>query len=650
MSTEQEFDDLLLEPDSDTSDVEPDEAELAEIQPSTPIVQVGGNRIDPTVTIQVKTKAPATHQKPGARRFDASYLKYGFHWNENKSDPLPVCLTCTKVLSNETMVPSKLIIHLKSQHPQLVGKPLEYFQLLLSAHKQLQRSADVFKEGPSMHKNTTLASFQLSELLAIKRRPHSDGEKLLKPALEISTKALFGEEKAKLVKQIPLSARTVSDRIRDMANDIKLQLIERLKGKSFSYQCDETTDIEGKSQLIHFIKYKNGEQFEEDYLGCNELKTTTRGIDVYVAASALLERFELSWAKCQQICTDGAPSMVGAVKGFLSILRRKWQHIQVDHCFIHREALACKVLPFKLQEVLSLVIKIINSIKSKPKQSRLFADICKEFEEDFEKLVFYTDIRWLSRGNALRRFFELRESVLEYCKKYDFQDYVAFLSNATNIEIIAYLVDVFDQMNKLNLKLQGKGLNVLAATEHLKTFQDKIKLWYGMVKKNEIDMFANLNAMKKPLSLDPDLITGHLVILAKKLKHYYPKLDSQLHDWILNPFDCPLPSHLAYSAKEQLLEIRNSQTIRMKFEKCTIEEFWITIEKIYGDIGNQATNILQRFASTYLCEQGFSALCGVKSKLRVSLLHLDEELRVHLSKIRPRVEKLTNEMQSHVSH
>jgi hypothetical protein len=39
-----------------------------------------------------------------------------------------------------------------------------------------------------------------------------------------------------------------------------------------------------------------------------------------------------------------------------------------------------------------------------------------------------------------------------------------------------------------------------------------------------------------------------------------------------------------------------------------LEEFWISINEIYTEIGSKATNVLIRFASTYLCEAGFSAL------------------------------------------
>jgi hypothetical protein len=45
---------------------------------------------------------------------------------------------------------------------------------------------------------------------------------------------------------------------------------------------------------------------------------------------------------CVGICTDGAPSMVGSIKGFITLAKQININIIHTHCFLHREALISK--------------------------------------------------------------------------------------------------------------------------------------------------------------------------------------------------------------------------------------------------------------------------------------------------------------------
>ena len=76
---------------------------------------------------------------------------------------------------------------------------------------------------------------------------------------------------------------------------------------------------------------------------------------------------------CVGICTDGCPSMVGSVKGFVSLAKKENPHLITTHCFLHRENLIAKTLGQELKLVLESVVKMVNFIKSRPKQTRLFS-------------------------------------------------------------------------------------------------------------------------------------------------------------------------------------------------------------------------------------------------------------------------------------
>ena len=65
----------------------------------------------------------------------------------------------------------------------------------------------------------------------------------------------------------------------------------------------------------------------------------------------------------------------------------------------------------------------------------------------------------------------------------------------------------------------------------------------------------------------------------------------------------------------------------------------------YPDISSYTIRRLLPFASTYLCECGFSSLLQIKSKQRNCLEAVESDLRCALSDTTPNIEKLVSEKQ-----
>ena len=101
-----------------------------------------------------------------------------------------------------------------------------------------------------------------------------------------------------------------------MCADIENTVITSVKkSKIFAMQVDESTDIGGKTQLLAFIRYVNNEKVTEHFFCCKELTETTTGQDIFDTLNKYLKETKLSRKQCVGICTDGAPSMVGSIKG-----------------------------------------------------------------------------------------------------------------------------------------------------------------------------------------------------------------------------------------------------------------------------------------------------------------------------------------------
>ena len=63
-----------------------------------------------------------------SRKYDSSYVKFGFSQEPNNElDPRSLFSACCASLFNDVMKPSKRERRLRSKHPDLAKKPLEYF-------------------------------------------------------------------------------------------------------------------------------------------------------------------------------------------------------------------------------------------------------------------------------------------------------------------------------------------------------------------------------------------------------------------------------------------------------------------------------------------------------------------------------------------
>ena len=83
---------------------------------------------------------------------------------------------------------------------------------------------------------------------------------------------------------------------------------------------------------------------------------------------------------------------------------------------IHREALAAKTLPASLNVILQEVIKIVNFVKSSALNTRLFRNLCLDMDAAHINLSYNTEVRWLSKGNVLKRVLDLKEETTEFLK------------------------------------------------------------------------------------------------------------------------------------------------------------------------------------------------------------------------------------------
>jgi hypothetical protein len=113
--------------------------------------------------------------------------------------------------------------------------------------------------------------------------------------------------------------------------------------------------------------------------------------------------------------------MTGKTVGVVARMKTVSKMCTSSHCILHRHALAVKRMPNSLKSVLDNAVQIVNFIKARPLNSRLFKLLCNNTGSEYETLIFHTEIRLLSCGKVLMRVFQLSGEIEFFClkKKHD---------------------------------------------------------------------------------------------------------------------------------------------------------------------------------------------------------------------------------------
>jgi hypothetical protein len=74
---------------------------------------------------------------------------------------------------------------------------------------------------------------------------------------------------------------------------------------------------------------------------------------------------------------------------------------------------------------------------------------------------FHTNFRRFSRGNVTERAFELKDKVKLFSEVQGMMEFLAWLDDEERIMHLAYLVNNFEQLNKLNIQMQGKNTIII---------------------------------------------------------------------------------------------------------------------------------------------------------------------------------------------
>lgn len=389
----------------------------------------------------------------------------------------------------------------------------------------------------------------------------------------------------------------------------------------------------------------------QDLLFARELRTDTKGESIFRVVEQFFKEKDIPLTNIWACATDGAPSMTGRYRGFVAYLKRQVPNILAIHCVIHRQHLVAKHLSVRLHNSLSTVINAVNKIKCHALNDRLFRELCLENDEQFVHLLLHTEVRWLSRGNCLRRFYDLFDTVVQF---FEDKNDVLSLELKEIRHDIAYLSDLFAKFNEINLQLQGNDVNLIKAKSVVCTFIAKLTLFKRNIGRREMSQFPSLLQLEEQSGIKDDdilIYCDHLDILHKDMSERFEDLlNMEIPDWVINPFLENIEV-CNDAVEEELTGLKHDIELKPMFKK-SYQMFWLQKEICvrYPALWTIVKSLIVSFPTSYLVERGFSVVMKMLSQR--NQLHIVErgDLRLMLTDFKPDIDKLMSLHQVHPSH
>ena len=157
----------------------------------------------------------------------------------------------------------------------------------------------------------------------------------------------------------------------------------------------------------------------------------------------------------------------------------------------------------------------------------------------------------------------------------------------------------------------------------IRAFEARLQLWADELQQGCCTHFENLNEAKAvcPGVFDLSKFSRKVISIQNEFKNRFVTFRQHEEMFILFSNPVAVKPETADSAFQlELIDLQCNSALKSKFAATDIKDFYQQLPKeTFPRLRDHAARILSLFASTYLCEQAFSAMTLVKNKFRSRL-------------------------------
>ncbi|XP_068449722.1 general transcription factor II-I repeat domain-containing protein 2B-like [Clinocottus analis] len=316
------------------------------------------------------------------------------------------------------------------------------------------------------------------------------------------------------------------------------------------------------------------------------MKGTTTGNDLFTEVTACMDELGLRWDRLAGDAslaspTDGCPNLTGKNVGLLKWMQDKVTEIDADqklvllHCIVHQHVLCKSVL--KVSHVTDVVTKTVNFIRARALHHRRFVSLLEEHETEHGDIGYYSTVRWLSLGRVLKKFWDLKAEIQEFCetKGKDIQE----LSDGDWMADLAFAVNVTALMNELNTKLLEKGLFVHDMHSQVKAFMRRLQFISSQLESNTRTHTLTL----KEVTPSAD----HLCKYSSKLGALHGEFSRRFEDFktvedemhmVSSPFTCSV-DNAPSDVQLELIDLQSDAVLAEHFKSESLLDFYSSLKE-----------------------------------------------------------------------
>lgn len=288
------------------------------------------------------------------------------------------------------------------------------------------------------------------------------------------------------------------------------------------------------------------------------------------------------------------------------------------------------------------VTKIINLIKGGHKflTHRKFQLFLEEHNAIYTDVPLYCEVRWLSAGKCLEKFFAIRKEIFlflqaQFSAKCD--EFKFFFEDLDSLCELALITDMTNHLNILNLKLQKTDQIISQLISHVDSFHNKLLLFKNHIENNILEFFPSCEILFKEYGTRCNFKKQIDVInsLISQFDKRFGDFKMLRQDLILfeNPFIVQIHEQ-SLEFQEELCDLQSDISLKARLEK-NVEFFKLLDASRYPRLRLFGLRIFSMFGSTYLCECSFSKMKFTKTEKRSALsdVSLSSLMRASSSKL-----------------